>query len=72
MRSENKSVADDYVKKQREEIVRALTESKGRVGGATGARTCLSTNSTVPPPWYSSPAANTLTFPQQSFPGGWC
>jgi len=72
MRSDNKSVADDYVKKQREEIVRALTESKGRVGGATGARTYLSTNSIVLPPWYSSPAANTFTFPQQWFPNGWC
>ena len=34
---QNKSVADDYAKKQREEIVTALTESKGRVGGAAGA-----------------------------------
>src|SRR5258708_765087 len=34
---QNKSVADDYAKKQREEIVTALTESKERVGGAAGA-----------------------------------
>jgi len=41
---QNKSVADDYVKKQREEIVSALTESKGRVGGATGAAARMSVN----------------------------
>ena len=32
-----KTVMDDYAKKQREEIERALTESKGRVGGEDGA-----------------------------------
>jgi formate hydrogenlyase transcriptional activator len=41
---QNKGVADDYAKKQREEIVRALTESKGRVGGATGAAARMSIN----------------------------
>jgi formate hydrogenlyase transcriptional activator len=41
---QNKSVADDYAKKQREEIVRALTESKGRVGGATGAAARMGIN----------------------------
>ena len=41
---QNKSVADDYAKKQREEIVSALTESKGRVGGATGAAARMSVN----------------------------
>ena len=33
-----RSFADEYAKKQREEIVRALTESKGRVGGGAAAR----------------------------------
>jgi formate hydrogenlyase transcriptional activator len=41
---QNKSVADNYSKKQREEIVRALTESKGRVGGATGAAARMGIN----------------------------
>jgi len=41
---QNKSVADDYAKKQREDIVRALTESKGRVGGATGAAARMGIN----------------------------
>jgi formate hydrogenlyase transcriptional activator len=41
---QNKSVADDYAKKQREEIVRALTESKGRVGGAAGAAARMGIN----------------------------
>src|SRR5258707_3625721 len=40
---QNKSV-DDYAKKQQEEIVRALTESKGRVGGATGAAARMGIN----------------------------
>src|SRR5438552_1980892 len=33
----NKTPADDRTQKQREEIVRALAETKGRVGGADGA-----------------------------------
>jgi transcriptional regulator with GAF, ATPase, and Fis domain len=41
---QNKSVADDYAKKQREEIVTALTESKGRVGGAAGAAVRMGIN----------------------------
>jgi formate hydrogenlyase transcriptional activator len=41
---QNKSVADDYAKKQREEIVRVLAESKGRVGGATGAAARMGIN----------------------------
>jgi formate hydrogenlyase transcriptional activator len=41
---QNKSVADDYAKKQREEIVRALAESKGRVGGTTGAAARMGIN----------------------------
>lgn len=32
-----KNLSDEYSQKQREEIVRALTESKGRVGGPDGA-----------------------------------
>jgi len=34
---DNKVLADEYARAQREQIVRALTESKGRVGGADGA-----------------------------------
>jgi formate hydrogenlyase transcriptional activator len=41
---QNKSVADDYARNQREEIVRALTESKGRVSGATGAAARMGIN----------------------------
>ena len=39
--------ADDYAKEQREEIVHALTESRGRVGGANGAAARLSVNRTT-------------------------
>jgi formate hydrogenlyase transcriptional activator len=35
--NDKKDLTDEYANKQREEIVRALTESKGRVGGADGA-----------------------------------
>jgi formate hydrogenlyase transcriptional activator len=42
-----KDVADKYANKQREEIVRALTESKGRVGGDDGAAARLGTNRTT-------------------------
>jgi formate hydrogenlyase transcriptional activator len=42
-----KSVTDDYAKQQREEIVRALTESKGRVGGADGAAARMGVNRTT-------------------------
>jgi formate hydrogenlyase transcriptional activator len=38
-----KKTTDDYAKKQREEIVRALTDSKGRVGGEDGAAARLAT-----------------------------
>jgi formate hydrogenlyase transcriptional activator len=44
---DKKSVADDYDKQQREEIVRALTESKGRVGGADGAAARMGVNRTT-------------------------
>jgi transcriptional regulator with GAF, ATPase, and Fis domain len=36
-RNDKTSVADEYERKQRDEIVRALTARKGRVGGADGA-----------------------------------
>ena len=42
-----KSVVDDYANKQREEIVRALTECKGRVGGEDGAAARLGINRTT-------------------------
>jgi formate hydrogenlyase transcriptional activator len=41
---QNKSVTDNCANKQREEIERALTESKGRVGGATGAAARMGIN----------------------------
>jgi formate hydrogenlyase transcriptional activator len=43
----NSSVADEYERKQRDQIVRALTESKGRVGGDEGAATRLGLNRTT-------------------------
>ena len=42
-----KDRADEHAKKQREEIVRALTESKGRVGGADGAAARMGINRTT-------------------------
>jgi formate hydrogenlyase transcriptional activator len=42
-----KGVAEEYANKQREEIVRALTESKGRVGGDDGAAARLGVNRTT-------------------------
>jgi formate hydrogenlyase transcriptional activator len=42
-----KSVADEYANKQREEIVQALKECKGRVGGADGAAARLGINRTT-------------------------
>jgi formate hydrogenlyase transcriptional activator len=42
-----KNVADDHAKQQCEEIVRALTESKGRVGGADGAAARMRVNRTT-------------------------
>jgi formate hydrogenlyase transcriptional activator len=39
--------ADDRTKRQRDQIVRALTETKGRVGGADGAAARLRTNRTT-------------------------
>jgi formate hydrogenlyase transcriptional activator len=40
-------VADEYARKQRDEIVQALTTCKGRVGGADGAAARLGTNRTT-------------------------
>jgi len=42
-----KDLTDEYAEKQREEIVRALTESKGRVGGAGGAAARMGINRTT-------------------------
>jgi formate hydrogenlyase transcriptional activator len=41
------SVSDEYARKQRDEIVQALTACKGRVGGADGAAARLSMNRTT-------------------------
>jgi formate hydrogenlyase transcriptional activator len=43
----NSSAAGDRAQKQRDQIVRALTEAKGRVGGANGAAVRLRTNRTT-------------------------
>ena len=42
-----KDFSDEFAKKQREEIIQALTESKGRVGGADGAATKMGLNRTT-------------------------
>jgi formate hydrogenlyase transcriptional activator len=42
-----KDLADEHANKQREEIVGALTESKGRVGGADGAAARIGINRTT-------------------------
>jgi formate hydrogenlyase transcriptional activator len=46
-RSDKTSVADEYERKQRKEIIRALTACKGRVGGADGAAARLGMNRTT-------------------------
>jgi formate hydrogenlyase transcriptional activator len=43
----NKTAADERAQKQREEIVRALGESKGRVGGTDGAAARMGINRTT-------------------------
>jgi formate hydrogenlyase transcriptional activator len=43
----NSSTADDHAKRRRDEIVRALTEAKGRVGGADGAAARMRMNRTT-------------------------
>jgi formate hydrogenlyase transcriptional activator len=45
--SDKTSIADEYARNQRDAIVRALTESKGRVGGPHGAAARLGTNRTT-------------------------
>jgi formate hydrogenlyase transcriptional activator len=46
-RSDKSSVADEYARKQRDEIVRALSACQGRVGGADGAAARLGMNRTT-------------------------
>jgi formate hydrogenlyase transcriptional activator len=46
-RSDKSSVADEYEKKQRDQIIRALAACKGRVGGADGAAARLGMNRTT-------------------------
>jgi formate hydrogenlyase transcriptional activator len=46
-RSDKTNVADEYESKQRDEIIRALTACKGRVGGAHGAAARLGMNRTT-------------------------
>ena len=41
------SVADEYERRQHDEIIRALTACKGRVGGADGAAASLGMNRTT-------------------------
>ena len=43
----NKTGADERTQKQREEIVHALAETKGRVGGAEGAAARMGINRTT-------------------------
>jgi formate hydrogenlyase transcriptional activator len=43
----NKSVDDEHTRRQREEIIRALTECKGCVGGDDGAAARLGVNRTT-------------------------
>ena len=45
--SDQTSVADEYERMQRDEIIRALTACKGRVGGADGAAASLGMNRTT-------------------------
>jgi len=45
--SDKTTVADEYEGRQRDEIIRALTACKGRVGGADGAATRLGINRTT-------------------------
>jgi formate hydrogenlyase transcriptional activator len=46
-RSDKTSVADEYVRKQRDKIIQTLTVCKGRVGGADGAAARLGMNRTT-------------------------
>jgi formate hydrogenlyase transcriptional activator len=46
-RDDKASIADEYERKQRDQIIRALTTCKGRVGGADGAAARLGMNRTT-------------------------
>jgi formate hydrogenlyase transcriptional activator len=46
-RSDKISVDDEYLRKQRDEIIQALTACKGRVGGTDGAAARLGMNRTT-------------------------
>jgi formate hydrogenlyase transcriptional activator len=46
-RPDTNSGAEEYEKKQREEIIQALTACKGRIGGADGAAIRLGINRTT-------------------------
>ena len=46
-RGDKGSVADEYERKQRDQIIRALTACEGRVGGIDGAAARLGTNRTT-------------------------
>jgi transcriptional regulator with GAF, ATPase, and Fis domain len=46
-RNDKSTVANEYARKQRDEIMRALTVSRGRVGGADGAAARLGMNRTT-------------------------
>jgi transcriptional regulator with GAF, ATPase, and Fis domain len=46
-RNDKNGVTEEYARKQREEIVRALSACKGRVGGADGAAARLGINRTT-------------------------
>ena len=46
-RDDKTSIADEYERKQRDEIIRALTACRGRVGGADGAAARLGMNRTT-------------------------
>jgi formate hydrogenlyase transcriptional activator len=45
--SDKTSLRDEYERRQRDEIIRALTACKGRVGGADGAAARLGMNGTA-------------------------
>lgn len=45
--NENRVLADEYAKAQREQIIRALTECKGRVGGVNGAAVLMGLSRTT-------------------------
>jgi formate hydrogenlyase transcriptional activator len=45
--SDQPSIADEYERRQRDEIIRALTACRGRVGGADGAAASLGMNRTT-------------------------